>query len=81
MAWKARTCGSFVSAAAYTLFALASPLGRAQVPPTSGAGVLLGMDAYGHSAASPRIEVDPDGPPPPAATPEFPRRIQTPTPG
>jgi len=52
---KARACGSFVSAAACILFALQSPLGRAQVPPTSGAGVLLGTDAYGHSAASPIV--------------------------
>jgi hypothetical protein len=55
MAWKARACGSFVSAAACTLFALASPLGQAQPPPTSGAGVLLGTEAYGHAAASPIV--------------------------
>src|SRR5690348_11634890 len=48
-----RGSGAFVSAAAGTLCALASPLGLAQAPSTSGAGVLLGTDAYGHSAASP----------------------------
>ena len=55
MAWKARACGSFVSAAASSLFALASPPGQAQGPLTTGAGVLLGTDAYGHSAASPIV--------------------------
>jgi hypothetical protein len=53
MTWKARASGSFVSAAACILFTLAPTLDQAQVPPTSGAGVLLGTDAYGHSAASP----------------------------
>lgn len=56
-AWKARDPGSLVSAVACILFALMSPLDQAQVPPTSGAGVLLGTDAYGHSSAPP-IEWD-----------------------
>src|SRR5579859_644817 len=52
-ALKACSRGSFVRAAACALLALVSPLGEARVPSEPGAGVLLGTNAYGKTAASP----------------------------